>query len=686
MARRWFSLFVVVVVMLGLVTTSQAAGQTACQPDKVQRIALESAFGSELTLWLKEVRVECAVVVNGRTFTKGTLYGKPVVAYLSGVSMVNAAMTTQVALDLFNIERIFFSGIAGGVNPNLNIGDVVIPSQWAQYQEMHFAREDTPGNYSGVDATLPNFNFMFPQPISVTSSRVPVDTSESIYWFQTDPQMLAVAKAATADVTLADCVERGQKKTCLQSKPIVKVGGNGVAGQTFVDNAAFREWAWKTWQADSLDMESSAVAHVAYVNQVPFLIFRSLSDLAGGGPGANEIGTFFQLAADNAAKVFLATLKRWVEYSDSSKTTTVGIILVGPQEDKGWSEAHFRAVLYAESKIPGVKNVTLDKLNSADRPNTTLDQVVQDMVTEGAKLIITTSDAFQADTTVVAKKYPDITFINVSGDAVLKGDVPKNLGNFMGRMEYMKMVGGCAAALATKTNKIGYLGPLVNDETRRLASAAYLGVRYCFQKYRGGDPNSLRFEVKWIGFWFNIPGVTLNPTEVANGFFDNGTDVVMSGIDTPEAIVVTKQRVDRGEKIFAVPYDYQGACDLGAGACLGVPYFNWGPAYVKAIAEFRAGVWHSNWDWNGPKWSNINDPDESNVGFAYGPALTADQKVTLVGFVNDMGNGKVNLFTGPLNYQSGKVFLTNGEVATDQQIWYMPELLQGMIGASEASK
>jgi simple sugar transport system substrate-binding protein len=49
-----------------------------------------------------------------------------------------------------------------------------------------------------------------------------------------------------------------------------------------------------------------------------------------------------------------------------------------------------------------------------------------------------------------------------------------------------------------------------------------------------------------------------------------------------------------------------------------------------------------------------------------------------------MGDGKVNLFTGPLNYQSGKVYLEAGKVATDQQIWYMPELLEGMIGESEA--
>jgi adenosylhomocysteine nucleosidase len=93
----------------------------------------------------------------------------------------------------------------------------------------------------------------------------------------------------------------------------VVVGGNGVSGPTFVDNADYRQWAWETFEADVLDMESAAVAHVAYVNDVPFLAFRSLSDLAGGGPGENEINIFYQLAADNAAQVLLAFLDAWEE-------------------------------------------------------------------------------------------------------------------------------------------------------------------------------------------------------------------------------------------------------------------------------------------------------------------------------------------------------------------------------------
>jgi len=370
----------------------------------------------------------------------------------------------------------------------------------------------------------------------------------------------------------------------------------------------------------------------------------------------------------------------------AQNSLTVGYVLVGPKEDKGWSEAHYRAIQYVEKNIPGVKSIIVDKLNPADQPNVTLAQVVDNMKAEGAKLILTTSDAFQVDTLDVAKKNPDITFINVSGDAVLKKEAPANLGNVMGRMEYMKMVGGCAAALATQTKSIGYLGPLINEETRRLAASAFLGARYCYEKYSKGKPADLKFEVKWIGYWFNIPGVTLDPTEVVNSFYNGGADVVMSGIDTTEAIVIAKQRGDKGEKVWAVPYDYRAACELGPKVCLGVPYFNWGPTYVKLIKDFQAGNWKQSWDWNGPDWKDINNADTSAVGFIYGDALTADQKANLESFVKDLGSGAVNLFKGPLNYQSGKPFLAVDKTATDSEIWYMPELLEGMKGDSQAKK
>jgi len=360
-----------------------------------------------------------------------------------------------------------------------------------------------------------------------------------------------------------------------------------------------------------------------------------------------------------------------------------GVILVGPYNDHGWSEAHYQAGLYAEEQLENVEMTYLDKLNPADREGTTLEQVVDEMVEDGAQLILTTSDDFAADTDVVAAKYPDIDFVHMSGDHARTGEAPENVANFMGQMIYGKAIAGCAAALKTQTGEVGYLGPLTNDETRRLASAAYLGCRYCYEEYRGLNPDDLRFTVTWIGYWFNLPGVTLDPTEVSNDMFNSGVDVLISGIDTTEAIVVAGQRYDQDEQVWAIPYDYEGACETKPEVCLGTPYFNWGPAYVEFIEKSRSGDLEQTFEWREPYWDDINDRDKTSVGYEFGAALTEDEEATLKEFIDDLASGDVKLFAGPLNYQDGSTFLEEGKQATEDEIWHLPQLLEGMEGASE---
>ena len=366
------------------------------------------------------------------------------------------------------------------------------------------------------------------------------------------------------------------------------------------------------------------------------------------------------------------------------KQFVFGMLLVGPYNDHGWSQAHYDAGRYMEEKVPGAKMIYIDKVNPADRPGITIPQLVDDLVEKGAQLIIGNSDDMKDGIREAALLHPKTYFIHVSGDDVLTGKAPKNLSNIMGRMEYGKMMAGFAAALTTRTGKIGYLGPLVNEETRRLVASCYLGARYAWEKVLKKDPKDLSFQVTWIGFWFNIPGVTSDPTQVAQNFVNTGYDVIISGIDTTESLVVARQKSQEGKKIWAIPYDYKGACSGAGEVCLGVPYFNWGPGYVSFVKAIMDGKWKQEWLWLGPDWKDINDPDTSTVGFLPGPALPQSVETSLDSFIKDLSTGKVQLFKGPLDYQDGTPFLKAGEVASDQQVWYMKQLLKGMIGQSKA--
>jgi len=163
----------------------------------------------------------------------------------------------------------------------LSIGDVVIPEQWAYHAESAYLNPDSKGGLVRLDyvtATYENFGMIFPN--DVTAIREGEEDFVTMPVFPADPTLLAAARRAVPHLP-------AQRKAGREIA--VSVGGTGVAGAVFLDNAPYREWVFRVWQARCTDMESTALAHVAWANRTPILIVRGLSDLAGGQHGANPI-------------------------------------------------------------------------------------------------------------------------------------------------------------------------------------------------------------------------------------------------------------------------------------------------------------------------------------------------------------------------------------------------------------
>ena len=107
------------------------------------------------------------------------------------------------------------------------------------------------------------------------------------------------------------------------------------------------------------------------------------------------------------------------------------------------------------------------------------------------------------------------------------------------------------------------------------------------------------------------------------------------------------------------------------------PFLTGARAILDFIKAAKSGKWKRKWIWLKPDWKDVNT-DTTTVGFAAGPALSESATAQLDKFISDLATGKVNLFKGPLNYQDGKPFVKAGQTASDKQIWYMEQLLQGM--------
>ena len=115
------------------------------------------------------------------------------------------------------------------------------------------------------------------------------------------------------------------------------------------------------------------------------------------------------------------------------------MVYVGPYNDKGWSQAHYDAAQYVMQKIPGSKLVYVDKGNTADRPGTTVSQLAEQLLAQGAKVIAFTSDDMKDEAIAFAKKHTDVPVIFASGDTVWKdGKAFQDLPNMVNIMYSMR--------------------------------------------------------------------------------------------------------------------------------------------------------------------------------------------------------------------------------------------------------
>ncbi len=248
-------------------------------------ILLLYAFAEEGKTVAASMTVTDRDTVLGREVILGTVSGQSIVLAETGVGMTNAAMTTQAMIERYSPRCLLLTGIAGGIDSTVRIGDITAPSIWIEHDYGYLG-----GNGFESDSIK-----LFDAALGkLTRARE----------FYADGSLLAVAKRIAVDSLSFSLI--GERK------PAFQIGGTGVSGNQFIDNIDHRKWLNKEFGALVTDMESAAVAQVCTVNGLPFLIFRSASDLAGGSGSSTadtEIDQFFKVAAHNSSLVVIEMLR-----------------------------------------------------------------------------------------------------------------------------------------------------------------------------------------------------------------------------------------------------------------------------------------------------------------------------------------------------------------------------------------
>jgi basic membrane protein A len=253
----------------------------------------------------------------------------------------------------------------------------------------------------------------------------------------------------------------------------------------------------------------------------------------------------------------------------------VAMVLIGPHDDGGWSQAHYEGLLYVEQNVPDSHVAYVELVpEGADS-----EQVFRSLARKGFDLIIGTSFGYMDPMEVVASEFPDSMFIHLTG---FKSN-GTNYGNLFGEMEVFKYLAGMLAGARAKADgnpRIGYMATFPIPEELRLGNAIMLGAKRTCPE--------CTMDVRWINTWHD----PVIEKEAANSLFDAGVQVVFTGADTPAAGDVATEKNKWG-----VNYDWVGNCTTQG--CLTSIYWNWGRVYAKIAADTKAGTYKPGFEYFG---------------------------------------------------------------------------------------
>ena len=199
-------------------------------------IGIIGAMEEEVAALKEKMEIKEVLKKASMEFYKGNLQGKEVVVVRSGIGKVNAGLCTQILADVFDAKMVINTGIAGSLDARIDIGDIVISTEALQHD---------------MDAT--QFGYPLGQ----------IPRMETLA-FPADEKMVSLAKAA-----------------CEKVNPEIKVfTGRVVTGDQFVASKEVKDRIKTNFDGLCTEMEGAAIAQAAWLNEIPFVIIRAISDKA----------------------------------------------------------------------------------------------------------------------------------------------------------------------------------------------------------------------------------------------------------------------------------------------------------------------------------------------------------------------------------------------------------------------
>lgn len=229
-------------------------------------IGIIGAMASEVD-GLKAKMSDCKTeTISGVDFCTGAIAKNAVVVAQAGVGKVNAAVTAQTMILRYGVDAVINIGVAGGMEPSLKIGDIVVADRVVEHDMDTTAVGDEPGFITGID-------------------RVYMDCDKEI-----------------SDLLYESAVEAGVHTIC----------GTIASGDIFVAEDSVRNRITEQFNAAATEMEGAAIGHVCTMNNVPFAVLRAMSDCANDDSHV-DFPTFAAAAAEKSIEIITLFLSKGVK-------------------------------------------------------------------------------------------------------------------------------------------------------------------------------------------------------------------------------------------------------------------------------------------------------------------------------------------------------------------------------------
>lgn len=227
------------------------------------KLAIMASLQDELSPFFNEIKdlvLEKKPDLLHLKFYSGKLDGFNIILSQTGIGKVNATIASQILINLFFIDTIIHVGVAGAVSPYLKVGDIVIGNRFIQHD---------------VDLTVFNIScgeIIFDTP--PIKNRLLIDRQLCLKEFKADPDLVSLAENASKTISSLHHSWSDSHKN-----PKIKKG-TIISGDQFISTQEKTRILYEDFKADAIDMESAAVAQVCYLNKIPYIGIRGISDNA----------------------------------------------------------------------------------------------------------------------------------------------------------------------------------------------------------------------------------------------------------------------------------------------------------------------------------------------------------------------------------------------------------------------